>query len=95
MSKRLKEEVQQACEVDPHAPLSRRDAAAYLRRKYLVGSQSYLAKAAVRGDGPVHNRLGNRTIYCAAALDDWAKRLLSGPRTEATHRTKSTEQPSA
>jgi hypothetical protein len=83
MSKRLREELQQAGELDPHAPLSRRDAAAYLRRKYLVGSQSFLAKAAVIGGGPIHQRFGTRTIYRAADL----RRVGQYPSERAAHRS--------
>jgi hypothetical protein len=51
MPKRLKDELQQTGELDPRAPLSRKAAAEYLRRRYLVGSASFLAKMAMRGEG--------------------------------------------
>lgn len=85
MSKRLKEELP-AGELDPHAPLSRRDAAAYLRKKYLTGSVSFLAKAAVVGGGPIHQRFGTRAIYRAIDLDNWAATRLSAPSAEGSHR---------
>ena len=75
MSKRLKEELPVG-EIDPHAPLSRRDAASYLRKKYLSGSVSFLAKAAVTGGGPIHRRFGTRAIYRICDLDAWAAARL-------------------
>jgi hypothetical protein len=91
MSKRLKEDLRQTEELGPHAPLSRKEAATYLREKYLTGSQSFLAKAAMRGDGPPFEMFCDKAIYRPTFLDQWAEARLGGPRTEAAHRAKASE----
>jgi hypothetical protein len=72
--------------IDPDTPLSRAAAGAYLRKKYLVGSQSFLAKAALAGGGPPFEMFQNRTLYRPRTLDQWAEARLRGPRVEAAHR---------
>ncbi len=72
--------------IDPDTPLGRAAAGAYLRKKYLRGSQSLLAKAAMSGDGPPFEVFMGKAIYRPRTLDPWAEARLGGPRTEARHR---------
>jgi len=51
----------------PHRYLCRRDAAAYLGL-----SPSFLAKAAIKGDGPEFVKIGRRVLYERESLDMFA-----------------------
>ncbi len=68
--------------LEPREPLLRRDAAAqYLRSRYSFGSKSWLAKAAVTGNGPRFYKRGARIVlYDPRDLDAWAAEALGEPR---------------
>ena len=55
------------------------DAGFYLR-KYGVGSPSYLATLAVRGNGPKFESLRTHTNYRVGDLDEWAQGISATPR---------------
>ena len=60
--------------------LRRKQAGAYLREKYGVGSASTLAKLAVLGGGPPMTYMGSRIpVYTVEGLDTWALTKLSQP----------------
>jgi hypothetical protein len=60
---------------------SRKDSAAYVQHKYgRPCSASYLAKLAVRGEGPPFRKINGRwVVYEDPDLDAWALSQLSEP----------------
>jgi hypothetical protein len=72
--------------INPDRPLSRSAAGAWLRDNYGLGSQSFLAKHAMIGDGPAFTMFRNKAIYRMADLRSWAESLSGPPKTEAAHR---------
>ena len=66
--------------MEPHRFLRRKEASAYLRKKYgLDRAPSTLAKLAVIGGGPVFRRINRIPLYSISDLDDWVISNLSGP----------------
>jgi len=67
--------------MDPNTKRLRRDEAAkYLRDIWgLPISTSWLAKAAVRGDGPEMQYFNDIPLSTPQQLDEWAKKKLSPP----------------
>jgi hypothetical protein len=63
--------------------LRRREAAAYLRGRYGIGSEKTLAKLACVGGGPEFHKAGVAALYEAAALDTWALAKI-GPAQAST-----------
>lgn len=58
----------------------RKQAGAYLREKFGVGSAATLAKLACEGGGPEMVYMGSRIpVYTEEALDSWARNKLSAP----------------
>jgi len=52
--------------------LLRRDAAAaYLRRRYCIGSRQHLMNLAWRDDGPRYRKIGAIVVYRRGDLDAW------------------------
>jgi hypothetical protein len=66
-----------ALQIEPEF-LSRKDAAAYLKSRFglQIGAQ-WLAKAAVRGDGPVFHKSGKAAVYAPGDLSTWARARMS------------------
>jgi hypothetical protein len=61
--------------------LNRKDAGAYLRAKYGIGSSRTLAKGASVGDTPPFHKFGgHRVVYSVADLDQWALSKISAAR---------------
>jgi hypothetical protein len=61
--------------------LDRREASAYLSEELgLRVAKSTLQKFATVGGGPRYRRWGNRAVYSARDLDQWASAKLSAPR---------------
>ena len=63
--------------------LRRKDAAAYLLRKYGFGAERTLAKGAVTGDTPEYRKAGRIVLYTRQALDAWAQAKI-GPARKST-----------
>lgn len=59
--------------------LDRAEAAQYLTDRGLRVSKNTLQKWATTGEGPVYRRFGNRAVYQANDLDEWALAKLSAP----------------
>jgi hypothetical protein len=66
--------------MEPHRFLRRKEASAYLQKKYgLERAPSTLAKLAVVGGGPVFRRINRIPLYSIGDLDEWVASKLSGP----------------
>lgn len=62
------------------APLTRKEAARYLSRRWFPISWTTLATLAARGQrGPRYQTQGRRAIYRAEDLDAWARSQLRDP----------------
>ncbi len=59
--------------------LDRAEAAEYLRERGLPVAKNTLQKWVTTGGGPEYRRFGNRAVYSAADLDQWAEEKLSAP----------------
>jgi len=70
--------------------LDRTEAAQYLAELGLRVSKNTLQKWATVGGGPVYRRFGNRAVYQAGDLDEWALAKLSAPRRTSPARTGAT-----
>jgi hypothetical protein len=86
MSKQLRDDPMNGVALDLDRPLLRKQAGAWLKQNYGVGSGSFLAKISLLGEGPVFTRFRNRTTYTIRDLDAWARSELGAPRVEADHR---------
>ena len=73
MAKQLK------TDLNPDTMLSRRDAAAWLRANFAVGSVSFLAKLAMNKLGPPHIHFTNRALYRVRDLEIWVRAQLRAP----------------
>jgi hypothetical protein len=60
--------------------LRRKQAGAYLTKRYGFGAARTLAKAAVTGDGPEYHKAGRVVLYTHEALDKWALAKIGKPR---------------
>jgi hypothetical protein len=70
--------------MEPQIFLRRKEASAYLRRKFgLERAPSTLAKLAVIGGGPPFRRMNRVPLYAPADLDEWVASKL-GPRMRST-----------
>lgn len=68
--------------------LRRREAAAYIRSKYLLPcADKYLAKLAVTGGGPKFRKASRWPIYDVDDLDAWAQSRIS-PKVASTSELK-------
>jgi hypothetical protein len=63
--------------------LDRAEAAQYLAERGLRVSKNTLQKWATVGGGPLYRRFGNKAVYQANDLDEWALAKLSAPRRTA------------
>lgn len=59
--------------------LRRKDSAKYLKDRYGVYTEEYLAKLACVGGGPRFRKLGKFPLYRPEDLDLWAMSRMSGP----------------
>jgi excisionase family DNA binding protein len=60
--------------------LTRQEAASYLSEHGLTVSKNTLQKFATTGGGPAYRIFGNRALYTAETLHDWAEARLTAPR---------------
>ena len=67
--------------------LTRPEAAQYLTERGFITSKNTLQKKATTGGGPAYYIFGNRALYTAQTLDDYAKAMLSGPRRSKSEAT--------
>jgi hypothetical protein len=58
----------------------RKDAGAYLKKRYGFGSERTLAKLACIGGGPVFRRAGPMVVYTENDLDEWALAKIGPPQ---------------
>jgi len=65
---------------DPHARLTRTQAAAALSEAGFPTSAKTLATKATRGGGPIYSLFGPRAIYRWGDCLDWAQARLTPPR---------------
>lgn len=63
---------------------TRKEAAAYLAEGGLRVAPGTLQKWATTGGGPIYQIFGNRALYTAANLDQWAKSKFSTPRSSTS-----------
>lgn len=66
--------------------MRRKDAAAYLKSKYGIGSPILLAMGAMNGTGPLFRKLGPRVFYEVKELDRWMQERLSEPMRSTSDR---------
>jgi c-di-AMP phosphodiesterase-like protein len=64
--------------------LRRRNAAAYLLKKYGFGAEKTLAKGAVTGDSPEYRKAGRLVLYTREALDKWALAKIGAPQNSSS-----------
>nr|WP_294516923.1 DNA-binding protein [uncultured Rhodopila sp.] len=65
--------------IDRSALFLRDEAPAFLKKHGFQTTVSTLATLATRGGGPVYRKFGNRPVYTAGDLLDWAHSRLSEP----------------
>jgi hypothetical protein len=65
--------------------LRRKQAGAYLQKKYGFGSASTLAKLATTGGGPRYAKAGEQVvIYLPANLDEWARNQIGAAQSSTS-----------
>lgn len=67
---------------------TRAGAAEYLTAQGYPIATSYLAKLAHMGGGPTYQIFGNRALYRAGDLLEWAQSRLSGPISNTAQRAE-------
>lgn len=67
--------------------LRRRDAAAYLKDKYGIGSWQTLAKLALTGNGPIFRKFGRAVLYAPHDLDEWMQVHIGAPLQSTASKT--------
>jgi hypothetical protein len=72
--------------------LRRKEAAAYLKENFGVGSVALLAQAAMKGTGPVMTYFGAVPLYHVDTLHEWAISRLSAPVLHSKPRPRRPEE---